>query len=69
MLHIEDYITEDGHTLIHTWSDEFMIKQVETGLIYDEAIDVPGKYTYIETEEPKKKDEPGKKEEPENAAE
>lgn len=63
MLHIEDYITEDGRTLVRTYSDEFMIKQVETGRIYSEAIDVPGKYTYIETEEPKETKE---KEEPKN---
>jgi hypothetical protein len=29
----------------------YMIRQIETGDIYDEAVDVPGKYTYEETEE------------------
>jgi hypothetical protein len=29
----------------------YMIRQIETGEIYDEAIDIPGKYTYEETEE------------------
>lgn len=39
--------------LVKTYSDEgFRIKQLETGRIYDEAIDViPLRYTYEETEE------------------
>lgn len=43
----------DGVRLYRTYSDEnYMIKQVETGVVYDEAIDVEGApYTYIETEE------------------
>lgn len=40
-------------TLIRHYSDKGVkLKQVETGLIYDEAIDViPCKYTYEETNE------------------
>ena len=36
-----------------TYSDEnFKIKQIETGIIYDEAIDLESSnYTYIETDE------------------
>jgi hypothetical protein len=44
-------MTIDGVGLIKTYSDLYLIKQVETGVIYDEAIDVPGKYTYVETDE------------------
>ena len=44
---------EDGVNLYRTYSDKnFKIKQVETGIIYDEAVDVEDStYTYIETEE------------------
>lgn len=44
---------KDGVKLYETYSDEgFKIKQVETGVIYNEAIDVEDShYTYIETDE------------------
>ena len=44
---------EDGVNLYRTYSDEnYKIRQVETGVIYDEAIDVENaEYTYEETEE------------------
>lgn len=29
----------------------YTIKKLETGIIYEEAVDIPGKYTYTETEE------------------
>lgn len=54
MIKKEFYLTrEDGVNLYRTYSDEgYKIKQVQTGAIYDEAIDVESaKYTYIETEE------------------
>lgn len=54
MIRKEFYLTrEDGVNLYRTYSDEgYKIKQVQTGAIYDEAIDVEGtKYTYVETEE------------------
>ena len=43
----------DGVNLYKTYSNEnYKILQVETGIIYDEAIDVEGaNYTYKETEE------------------
>lgn len=58
-----DYLTtrSDGVILVKTYSTEnFYIKQVETGLEYDEAIDIgvyqngykPLKYTYVETDKP-----------------
>lgn len=42
------------NNLIRHYSDEnFKIKQIETGIIYDEAIDVmPCRYTYEETDIP-----------------
>lgn len=44
---------EDGVNLYRTYSDEnYKIRQIETDLVYDEAIDVEGaEYTYEETEE------------------
>ena len=49
---IQETITlNSGRELIKTYSDMYTIKQVETGIVYDEAIDVPGKYTYVETED------------------
>lgn len=45
---------EDGVNLYRTYSDEnYKIRQIETGIIYDEAIDVEtSTYTYEETDEP-----------------
>lgn len=45
MLYIEKL--EDGRT--HTYSDTFKIRQVETGIIYDDAVDVL-EYHYEETD-------------------
>ena len=47
-------ITETIGDRIHTYSDtEMKIKQEQTGIIYDDAMDVPEKgYTYTETNEP-----------------
>ena len=44
---------EDGVNLYRTFSDEgYKIKQKQTGIIYDEAIDVDfAEYTYEETTE------------------
>ena len=43
----------DGVNLYRTYSNaEWKIKQVETGAVYDEAIDIESaNYTYIETDE------------------
>lgn len=36
-----------------TYSETFKIRQIETGIIYDEAVDVlPCRYTYEETDMP-----------------
>ena len=48
---IQKDITVHDVDLIKTYSDLYLIKQFETGIIYDEAIDVPGRYTYVETDE------------------
>ena len=43
-----------NETLIRHYSDRGVkLKQLETGLVYDEAVDrIPCKFTYAETEEP-----------------
>lgn len=54
MIKREFYKTrKDGVKLYRTYSDEgFRIKQVETRLIYDEAVDVEtANYAYQETDE------------------
>ena len=45
---------EDGVNLYRTYSDEnYKIRQIQTGAIYDEAIDVEDSiYTYEETDIP-----------------
>ena len=44
-------VQEEISGFIHTYSDEkYRIRQVETGLIYDDAMDVEKK-EYVETEE------------------
>lgn len=48
---IQENIIVNGVDLVKTYSDTYTIRQVETGIIYIEAIDVPNKYTYEETEE------------------
>jgi len=63
MIHQEE-IEIGGKTFLRTASDEFYIRQAETGYTYEEAIDVlPCPYTYEETEEPLPEPEPP---EPEN---
>lgn len=47
----ENLITGDGTELVKTYSDTYTIRQVETGIIYIEAVDIPNRYTYEETEE------------------
>lgn len=49
MLKTEKMIRDDGVELLRTYSDENLkIRQVETGILYDEAVDVDN-YTYEET--------------------
>lgn len=45
--------TEQVGERIRTYSDEGMqIKQDQTGILYYDAVDIPGKYTYTETDIP-----------------
>lgn len=46
--------TEEINGRIRHYSDAgFKIRQIETGVLYDDAVDVlPCKYTYEETDEP-----------------
>lgn len=55
---IREELIENGERIRH-WSDlNFKIRQIETGIIYDDAIDViPCKYTYEETNEPIEEEE------------
>ena len=47
MLRIE---TIDGR--VHTWSDLGMMIRQETGALYEDALDVPGLHSYVETDIP-----------------
>lgn len=48
---IEEFI-EDGSRVHHYSDDGYMIRQVETGIIYEDAVDVvPCRYSYEETDE------------------
>lgn len=47
MIHIE--LLEDGR--VHTYSDTFKIMQVDTGVVYDDAIDSV-QHQYVETNTP-----------------
>ena len=48
----EEYI-EDGKRVRHYSDEGFKIRQIETGIVYDDAVDVvPCRYTYEETDVP-----------------
>ena len=53
MIVTETILGKDGTKLIHTYSNEGKkLLQNETGVIYDDAVDVvPCVYTYTETDE------------------
>lgn len=53
---VEEMLTP---TRVHHYSDAgMMIRQIETGILYEDAVDqAPCKYTYEETDEPISKDE------------
>ena len=48
----QEEIKINGRTFMHTYSDLYYIKQIETGREYSSAIDIPGKFRYIETNRP-----------------
>lgn len=48
----QETITVNGRTLVKTYSDNNKyIIQNETGIKYSEAVDVPNRFTYSESEE------------------
>lgn len=48
----QEQIEINGNEFLHTYSDMYMLRQVETGVLYIEALDlIPCKYTYVESEE------------------
>lgn len=54
----QERILVSGKELIKTFSDNSKyIIQLETGIKYAEAVDIPNKYTYIESGEPIEKEE------------
>ena len=49
---IEEYI-EDGKRVKHYSDENYKIRQIETGIVYYDAVDiVPCRYTYEETDIP-----------------
>lgn len=55
---IEEYLKE-GTLVRHTSDAGVLIRQIETGAVYGEAVDVvPCRYTYEETDIPENGDEP-----------
>lgn len=49
---IKTELLKDGTLIRHYSTEGFKIRQIETDVIYDEAIDVvPCRYTYEETDE------------------
>lgn len=45
--------TETIGDRVRTYSDAGLkLRQLETGILYDDAVDVPGLYTYEETDQP-----------------
>lgn len=48
----QEEVILNGKTFLHTYSDTYVLEQVETGVLYDEAYDIiPCVYTYVESEE------------------
>lgn len=54
---IEEYV-ENGERIRHYSDQNVLIRQVETGDLYEDAVDVlPCRYTYEETDQPILEDE------------
>lgn len=50
---VQESFTKNGVNFVRTYSDANMqIEQVETGVLYDEAVDIAGAYTYTESSTP-----------------
>ena len=55
---IKTELLKNGKLIRHYSDSGMKLLQVETGIIYDEAIDiVPCRYTYAETDKPMEKEE------------
>ena len=53
MIRSEIILIDNDIKRIRTYSDEGMqIRQDQTGILYNDAVDVPNKYTYTETDIP-----------------
>lgn len=49
----QEQIEIKGKVFLHTYSNKYKIRQIETGCIYDDAMDIiPCAYTYEETNIP-----------------
>ena len=49
----QEIIEINGKSYTHTYSDMYYIRQLETGALYADAVDIcPCQYTYEETDEP-----------------
>ncbi len=54
----QEFFEANGASLVKTYSDSNKkLRQIETGIIYNEAIDIPNHYTYEETDEDIETDE------------
>lgn len=63
MLH-QEIINISDKEYTHTYSDTYYIRQIETGELYIDAIDIcPCPYTYEETDEPLPKETASHKQE------
>lgn len=50
---IKEVLVEEGTRIRHYSDQNMMIRQIETDILYEEAVDyIPCKYTYEETNEP-----------------
>jgi hypothetical protein len=46
----QEEVILNSKTFLHTYSDTYVLEQVETGALYDEAYDIiPCIYTYVES--------------------
>ena len=55
----QENIEINDREFLRTYSDTYYIKQVQTGIVYAEAIDIiPCSFTYEETDEPLPEPEP-----------
>ena len=49
----QEQVIINGKEFLHTYSDQYMLKQIETGEEYSDAYDIiPCAYTYEETDIP-----------------